>query len=360
MTLGNRPGRSLWGLRPISVTRTGDGGHERREEVGLHVWHGLRDVPPLAGSVVAVGVFDGVHRGHAALLARGTEHARAAGVALVVLTFHPHPAAVLRPDRAPLLLCTPADRVRLLGAAGAEAVLVLPFTAALAAVEADEFVRTVLVDALRARALVIGADFRFGARAAGDVPGLTRMGAAHGFTVDALAVQTVSGDGAERYSSSRARALLAAGDVAGAARILGRPHSLRGEVLAGDRRGRELGFPTANLACPPGLVVPADGVYAGWLSHAGSRWPAAISVGTNPTFTGVPRRVEAHVIDRDDLQLRGRPVRVAFGTRLRDMEAFDSVPALVEQMTADVRRARTLLSGRSPGRGGDSGQLRVR
>lgn len=329
----------------------------------MRVWRGLDGVSRSSvPCVAAIGVFDGVHRGHRALLARARAHADAAGRPLVVVTFDPHPASVVAPGREPELLGTVADRARLLGGAGADAVLVLPFTRELSAVPAADFVATVLVERLEVLAVVVGEDFRFGHRAAGDVGTLRTLGERYGFTVDAVGVKgDTSPDGtAERYSSTRARALAAAGDVEGAADVLGRPYALTGVVVVGDKRGRELGFPTANLACPPGLVVPPDGVYAGWLedppgggapvtgpraAQPPQRWPAAISVGSNPTFTGVSRRVEAYALDRDDLELYGHEVSVSFVARLREMVAFDSVPALVVQMTADVDRARELLAG---------------
>ncbi len=318
----------------------------------MQVWRGLGEVDPAAvPCVVAIGVFDGVHRGHQALLARASGHARAAGRPLVVLTFDPHPLSVVRPGQAPQLLGTVTDRVRLLGAADADAVLVLTFTPELSAVPADEFVATVLVDALHASTVVVGQGFRFGHRAAGDVTTLGELGERHHFAVDAVDVVV---DAIERFSSSRVRALVGAGDVAAAADVLGRPYGLTGVVVEGDKRGRELGFPTANLAIPPGLVVPPDGVYAGRLvdgaySAAEQRWPAAISVGSNPTFEGVSRRVEAYALDRTDLELYGHEVRVEFVTRLREMVAFDSVEDLIVQMTADVAASRAVLTGQDSG-----------
>jgi riboflavin kinase/FMN adenylyltransferase len=191
--------------------------------------------------------------------------------------------------------------------------------------------------------VVVGEDFHFGANATGDVPNLRAMGRLLGFEVDAVDVQS---DGVARLSSTRVRELLEEGDVAGAAEILGRAHSVTGTVISGERRGRELGFPTANLACPPDVAVPADGVYAGWLTAAdGMAMPAAISIGTNPTFAEqLSRRVEAYVIGRDDLELYDQQVTVSFVARLRGMEAFDSVDALVAQMTEDVAAAQRALA----------------
>lgn len=308
----------------------------------MRVWRGLRDVGSVGPSVVTIGVFDGVHRGHAKLLQRAVGYARERDHLAVAMTFDPHPMSVLRPDRAPLLLTTLPDRIRLLGAAGADAVLIIPFTPAVAAVAAREFARTVLVDALACSMAVVGADFHFGRNASEDVAGLRRLGEQFGFGVDAVDVQT---DEAGRFSSTRVRELLAAGDVAGAAEILGRDHHVTGAVIAGERRGRELGFPTANLACPTGLALPADGIYAGRLVEAataeGAALPAAISVGSNPTFGGgLTRRVEAYVLDRTDLDLYDHEVTVSFVARLRDMTAFGSVDDLIAQMQQDVADTR--------------------
>lgn len=309
----------------------------------VQVWRGLRDVGDVGPSVVTIGNFDGVHRGHAKLLQRTVGYARERRHLAVAMTFDPHPMAVVRPERAPLLITTVEDRVRLLGEAGADAVLVIPFTAEVAAVAAREFAHTVLVDALRCSMAVVGADFHFGRNATEDVAGLRRLGSEFGFGVDAVEVQT---DDEGRFSSTRVRELLAMGDVAEAAEILGRFHHVTGPVVEGERRGRELGFPTANLACPPGLALPADGVYAGRLAGSAREagLPAAISVGSNPTFGGgLDRRVEAYVLDRTDLDLYGREVTVSFVAKLRDMTAFGSVVELIEQMNSDVAETRRLI-----------------
>jgi riboflavin kinase/FMN adenylyltransferase len=309
----------------------------------VQVWR-LQNVPSTFGPcVVASGNFDGVHRGHAMLLTRLMIHARERGQMPVVLTFDPHPTAVLRPDRAPKLITPMPERIRLLGEAGVEAVVIIPFNREIAAVPARDFAQYVLVDTLRASVVVVGEDFHFGANATGDVPNLRAMGRLLGFEVDAVDVQS---DSVARLSSSRVRELIAEGDVAGAAEILGRPHTVTGAVMSGERRGRELGFPTANLACPPEVAVPADGVYAGWLTAAdGVPMPAAISIGTNPTFAEhLSRRVEAYVIGRDDLELYDQQVTVSFVARLRGMEAFDTVDALVAQMKEDVAAAQRALA----------------
>lgn len=315
---------------------------EKHEGECVEVWHGLGDLPErgTGPSVMAVGKFDGVHRGHARVLAAARLYADEHSLPMYVVTFDPHPAVVLRPEAAPKMLGTLDDRLERLAAAGADGVLVVAFTLALAAVTAESAVRGVLVDALDARAVVVGTDFRFGSGAAGDVTMLRRMGAAHGFEVIAVEQQA---DDVDRLSSTRVREALAAGDVATAARILGRPYVLTGPVVRGEQRGRDLGFPTANLDCPAGLAVPADGVYAGWLVDGDSRHPAAISVGDNPTFAGASRRVEAYAIDRTDLDLYGRTVSVAFVARLRDMVPYTGVEPLIAQMQADVVEARQIL-----------------
>jgi len=298
-----------------------------------------------------MGNFDGVHRGHRAVLARVIELAAERAVPSVAVTFDPHPVAVLHPDRAPRLITSLAQRVSLLEAAGVDALLVLEFSSSLAAQTPEEFVASVFVDALRAGAVVAGEDTRFGVNNSGDVGTLRALGAEHGFEVVVL---PALGDG-PRWSSSMVRARLAEGDVEGATAVLGRPHQVAGVVVHGDHRGRELGFPTANLEEEPEGLVPADGVYAGWLTRADlppgdadRSFPAAISIGTNPTFDGVRRRVEAYVLDRDDLDLYGERVVYDFVQRLRPTLKFDSVAALVEQMHADCDRCRTVLKSIVP------------
>ena len=309
----------------------------------MQVWRDPEAVDPsLGASVVTVGVFDGVHRGHRAVVEEVVRRARARGAAAVVVTFDPHPMSVVRPDAAPATLAPLGLRLELLGSLGVDGVLVLGFTPEVSRWSPEEFVERVLVDALHAVEVVVGEDFRFGHRAAGDVTLLRAMGESHGFVVDGV---DLAGDG-DRWSSTRARAQLEAGDVEHAADVLGRPYLVRGPVVQGDHRGREIGYPTANLDLGPAVAIPADGVYAGWLTRAdGTRLPAAISVGTNPTFDGTQRRVEAYVLDRDDLELYGETVSVEFTHRLRGQVRFDGVPALVEQMARDVDQARTLTVG---------------
>ncbi|WP_067607298.1 bifunctional riboflavin kinase/FAD synthetase [Nocardiopsis listeri] len=310
-------------------------------------WDGLGDIPTDWGrSVAAIGVFDGVHRGHQAILASAVAHGRDLGLPVVVVTFDPHPEHVLR-GRTPSVL-TPVDRrVELLREQGADAVCVLPFTKELSSLSPEEFVRRILVDSLGAVAVVVGEDFRFGHRAAGDVAALTRLGEECGFGTDGVKLVAEG----ETITSTRIRGLLAEGDVAGAAALLGRPHRVIGEIVHGAARGRELlGFPTANMDLPPDTAVPGDGVYAGWLGRLEpvtgheARWPAAISVGTNPTFDGAERTVEAYALDRDDLELYGLTMAVDLTARIRGQERFDDIDELILAMRRDVDRCREVLT----------------
>ncbi len=331
----------------------------------MHVWHDLaeaaqatRSLPELSSSVVTIGNFDGVHRGHRSVLGRVVGLARADHRAAIAVTFDPHPAQVHRPDEAPPLLTGLTDRLELLAQTGLDGVLVLPYTLDLAALTPEEFVTQYLVDGLRARTVVVGHDVRFGKGNSGSLATMVELGGVHGFEVVAVddvgVARTPAGGAGPRWSSSATRALLADGDVAGAADVLGRPHALRGVVVHGDARGRLLGFPTANLGDIAGMV-PADGVYAGRLrrpalaasdpEHPDVVLPAAVSIGTNPTFDGVERRVEAYVLDRDDLDLYDEEVVVELVERLRPTLRFDSVDDLVVQMHADVDQARELLRG---------------
>jgi riboflavin kinase/FMN adenylyltransferase len=314
-------------------------------------WQGLDDVPGDWGSsVVTIGVFDGVHRGHQHIVARAAEAAARLGLPVVVVTFEPHPAEVTRPGSHPPLLCSVRRRVQLLGGQGCDAVCVLPFTLDFSRLGPDDFVRTVLADRLHARCVIVGENFRFGHRAAGDVPLLAELGEKYDFGAEGVPLLAEHG---VTISSSGIRDLLNQGDVAGAAEDLGRPHRVEGVVVRGQQRGRALGFPTANLETAAYTAIPADGVYAGWLARLDAdgqeeqRWPAAISVGTNPTFDGRERTVEAYALDRDDLDLYGTHVAVDFAARLRGMVRFDSAAALTEQMCRDVDEARGLVGGTS-------------
>ncbi|WP_034090215.1 bifunctional riboflavin kinase/FAD synthetase [Streptacidiphilus albus] len=307
-------------------------------------WRGLEEVPEDWGrSVVTIGSFDGVHRGHQLIIGRAVERARALGLRCVVVTFDPHPSEVVRPGSHPPLLAPQHRRAELMGELGVDAVLVLPFTLAFSQLSPQDFVRQVLVRALHAAVVVEGPNFRFGHRASGNVELLAEMGAEHGFEVDLLDLTVTGsiGDGAP-FSSTLTRRLVAEGDVAGAAEVLGRPHRVEGTVVRGAQRGRELGYPTANVETLPHTAIPADGVYAGWLTAADERMPAAISVGTNPTFDGTSRTVEAYAIDRVGLDLYGLHVSVDFLAYLRGMEKFDSIDALLDRMADDVKQARVL------------------
>jgi riboflavin kinase/FMN adenylyltransferase len=324
----------------------------------VQVWRSLEAVPEAAvgtGCVVSIGVFDGVHRGHQEVLAVARALAEARGLPMVVLTFDPHPVSVVRPGAGPPMVCTLRRRLELLAAAEADAVLVLPFTAHVSAMSPDGFVREVLVERLHARVVVVGEDFRFGHRAAGDVAVLDALGLRHGF--DAIAVGPVGAQGS-RWSSTQVRDAARDGDVGTVRRILGHDLQVEGVVVAGDRRGRDLGYPTANLQLPADALVPADGVYAGRLLVLDGPMPglgevdppaddpglpAAVSVGSNPTFDGADRRVEAYVLDHDDLDLYGRLVAVRFVQRLRGQVRFESAAALVSQMAHDVAGTRVAL-----------------
>jgi riboflavin kinase / FMN adenylyltransferase len=312
-------------------------------------WRGLEAVPTGWGrSVVTVGVFDGVHRGHQQLIARAVARARERNLPAVLVTFDPHPAEVVRPGSHPARLTSLRRRADLVEELGIDAFCVLPFTVELSRMEPAEFAHEVLVERLHAAAVVVGRNFTFGHRAAGDIALLSALGARFGFAVEGL--DLISDDGVN-FSSTYIRACIDAGDVAAATAALGRPHRVEGVVVHGDRRGRALGFPTANLATAPFSALPADGVYAGRFAiravdggpgAPGRLLPAAVSVGTNPTFSGRVRTLEAYVLDVDE-DFYGHEVAVDFEHRLRGQERFDAVDALVEQIHRDVARTRELL-----------------
>jgi riboflavin kinase / FMN adenylyltransferase len=305
----------------------------------VRVWRSLDEVEGVDRAVVTIGNFDGVHRGHRHVVNRIVERARERLADAVVVTFDPHPMTVVRPEAAPLALSTLDHRLSLLAEAGVDGVLVLPFTRELSQLSPEEFVRRVLVDGLRAAEVHVGENFRFGHRAAGDVDALKELGSAYGFDVGPIALVGNS----NVWSSTYIRGRLTEGDVEAAAAALGRPHRVEGPVVVGDRRGRDLGYPTANVEVDERTAVPKDGVYAGWLvQSSGECLPAAISIGTNPTFGGIRRRVEAYVLDREDLELYGEHVALDFAQRLRDTLKFDGVEPLLEQMADDVRRSREI------------------
>jgi len=290
------------------------------------------------GSVVLIGVFDGVHKGHQFLLNRAKEIAD--GRNIVALTFDPHPMQVLAPDRAPTLLTTLADRVELLKIHNADQVAVLKFNEKFAAMAPEDFVKDVLVSQLSASTIIVGKNFTYGHKAAGNVESLIKDGLKFHFSVDVQDLQ--SGEG-EVISSSRIRNLVTTGQVEEARTLLSRPHRLDGIVVHGEKRGREIGYPTANLGNIDGQTIPSDGVYAGWLTVGINYWPAAISIGTNPTFVGKrSRQVEAYALDQEGLELYDKNASIEFGWRLRDTLKFDGLEPLLAQMKLDCDQARSL------------------
>jgi len=317
----------------------------------MQVYRSLTDIPEgsfAEGTAIAIGKFDGVHRGHRALLDGIAAAAAQRGLEPLVFTFENNPLGYLRPDACPDPIMSPRQRIDALAAAGASSCLMVPFDAAIAEMPAGEFIERVLVEMLRVRYLCLGADFRFGRGGAGDAAMLARAGERFGFSVEVIGEVEDPGDPESgRVSSSRIREAILRGDVVAAGRMMGRPVSVRGEVVHGDARGRELGFPTANLGGGIEGLVPADGVYAGWAIVDGVRYGAAISVGVNLTFEpeGVPR-VEAYLLDFSG-DLYGKRIEVRFVERLRGMVAFAGVEALIERMHDDVRRTRELLSAAS-------------
>jgi riboflavin kinase/FMN adenylyltransferase len=309
----------------------------------VRTFDGLAAVPRGFGpSAVTIGKFDGVHQGHRAVIAKLREIAGARRLAAVAITFDRHPAAFHAPDRCPPQLISTRQKLELLATTGLDATVLLHYDAALASNSADEFVRRFLVEALQARVLLVGHDFRYGAGNEGDVELLRQQGEEYGFEV--VVVDDVVPPGGRRVSSTWIRELLDAGEVEHAAELLGHVPTVSGMVVHGFKRGRELGYPTANLAPDAEGFIPGDGVYAGWLVDGGVRYPAAISVGNNPTFEGVPmKQVEAYVLDRD-LDLYDHVVGVEFAHRVRGMEKFEGIEALIVQMGRDVDRVRELVA----------------
>jgi riboflavin kinase / FMN adenylyltransferase len=296
----------------------------------------------MSGAVVTIGNFDGVHRGHLALVRRTVERAHEIAARSVVVTFDPHPAAVLRPEAVPLLLQSVDERVSALRAHGVDEVLVVAFDTELAAQSPEEFVRTLLVERLSATVVVVGENFRFGQGAHGDVTVLRELGASHGFEVEAVPLVTTD---EATLSSSALRALLATGDLEAVTRGLGRPFRLDGEVVSGDGRGRTIGVPTANVTVPPGRALPADGVYACWAwTHDAQRHAAVTNVGWRPTFDGTSRTVEVHLLDAPEgLDLYGTRLGIAFHARIRGEQRFEGAEALVARIQEDIAAARLLL-----------------
>ena len=307
----------------------------------------LNDVQQLdagAEHAVTIGTYDGVHIGHQTVIAATRRLADDAGLQTAVVTFDPHPASILRPESAPLMLTDLDQRLDLLARAGVDTALVVHFDLARAQETAEDFVQRVLVDAIRARVIVVGDDFHFGKGRAGNVEVLAQLGRLHGFEVTGLDL-LLQPERSESVSSTAIRRAVAAGDVAGATRLLGRYHEVRGPVVAGDQRGRTIGFPTANVAVPRERALPDDGVYAGWyLRPDGSAHPSAINIGKRPTFYQDAEHslMEAHLIDFDG-DLYGESARVCFVERLRGEQRFDGIEALSAQLVSDIATARQVL-----------------
>jgi len=286
-------------------------------------------------NVVVIGVFDGVHKGHQSILDRAKEIAD--GRKIIALTFDPHPTTVFAPDRAPTLLTTLADRVVLLKIHGADQVAVMKFDEKFAAMSPEDFVNQILIKQLEVGDVIVGANFTYGHKAAGNVETLKAYPEFHVHVLD------LKSDDDEIVSSTRIRAAITSGDVESARLLLTRPHRLDGVVVHGEARGREIGYPTANLGNIDGQTIPADGVYAGWLTVGINRWPAAISIGTNPTFAGVRgRQVEAYALDQVGLDLYDQDAAIEFGWHLRETLKFDGLDPLLAQMKKDCDLARKL------------------
>jgi riboflavin kinase/FMN adenylyltransferase len=312
----------------------------------VKVYTAVEELPDGFGpSAVTIGKFDGVHTGHRAVIARLREVAAERGLTTAVITFDRNPLELVAPEKCPSSLVSNEQKLDLLAGTGVDATLMLTFDRALADLPPEEFVHRILVDRLHAAAVLVGSDFRYGARGAGDVELLRELGEKYGFEV--VLIDDVRPEHGRRVSSTWIRELLADGDVRHAARLLGHVPTVRGLVVHGAKRGRELGFPTANLSPESEGLIPADGVYAGWLTDAGERYPAAISVGNNPTFEGVPQKqVEAYVLDRE-LDLYGHRVEVSFVERIRGMVAYSGIEPLIAQIADDVERARGILTAES-------------
>jgi riboflavin kinase/FMN adenylyltransferase len=310
----------------------------------VKVFGSVEEIPDGFGpSAVTIGKFDGVHTGHRAVIDRLRSVAAERGLTSAVITFDRNPLELLAPDKCPASLVSNRQKLQLLAETGIDATLMVAFDRALADLPPEEFVHRILVDRLHAAVVLVGSDFRFGARGAGDVALLRELGERYGYTVELI--DDVRPEHGRRVSSTWIRELLADGDVGHAAELLGTVPTVRGVVVHGAARGRELGFPTANLSPESEGLIPADGVYAGWLTDDdGSRYPAAISVGNNPTFEGVPQKqVEAYVLDRE-LDLYGHTVDVAFSERIRGMVAYAGIEPLIAQIAADVEQARRILT----------------
>lgn len=299
------------------------------------------ELPAFPSTVTAIGSFDGIHLGHAHLIRRAVAKAQAEGLPTVVLTFTPHPQAVLRGEPLPMLL-PPAEREARLAALGIDYLAYWPFTTALMEMEPEEFVREVLVACFRPRAVYVGFNFTFGRRARGTPAQLATLGRRYGFEVFVEPPVTVNG---VVVSSTAIRAALRRGDIPAARRLLGYWPYVCGPVVSGDRRGRLLGFPTANVAPPAQVLLPANGVYAAWASLGDRRWPAVLNLGRKPTFgEGLAETLEVHLLDYAGGELYGRDLTVEFRQRLREEKQFASASELSEQIQRDVEEARRLLA----------------
>ena len=283
---------------------------------------------------VAIGIFDGVHAGHQEILAEAARHGR-----VVALTFYPHPTSIFAPERTPSAIVSLDDRIALLELNGASEVVVVEFTKEFSSKSPDEFIQEVLVNQLHATHVTVGANFTFGHKASGNVDYLKKY--AQGFDVSAVELKE---DRGSAISSTRIRNLIVDGDVERAAELLTRPYALAGIVVHGEKRGRTIGYPTANLGLSEHATIPADGIYAGWLTVGDHRWASAISIGTNPTFPGVRgRQVEAYAIDQEGLDLYDQDATIEFVARLRDTLKFDGLDPLLAQMAKDCNSAKKIL-----------------
>ena len=312
----------------------------------MEFYDGLEAVPADFGpSAVTIGKFDGMHVGHRGVFAQLCDRADAASLVPTVVTFDRNPLSLIRPDKAPQALVSRAQKTELLEDAGIAVTVMLAFTPEFAALSPAEFVRRVLVDALHAKIVMAGTDFRFGENGTGDLEALRRFGAQYGFEVVPIDDVHLDDGGEERRASSTwARELIGEGRVREAGDLLGRPPTIRSQVVSGEKRGRELGYPTANLDPAIEGLLPVDGVYAAWATVDGIRYGAAVSVGNNPTFDGIPEhQVEAHLLDQK-IELYGKTIEIGFVEHVRPMQKFDSVEALVAQMQADEKRIREILA----------------
>jgi len=319
-------------------------------------WRGPNDIPSDWGRcVLTIGVFDGVHRGHAELIARAVKAGRTRGVPAVLMTFDPHPMEVVFPGSHPAQLTTLTRRAELAEELGIDVFLVMPFTTDFMKLTPERYIHELLVERLHVLDVVVGENFTFGKKAAGNVAILRKAGERFGFAAESVSLVAEQHQSESvTFSSTYIRACVDAGDMVAAAEALGRPHRVEGVVVRGDGRGRGLGYPTANVAPPMHSAIPADGVYAGWftvLGHGptdgsvlpGRQYPAAVSIGTNPTFSGRARTVEAYLLDTT-ADLYGQHVAVDFVSRIRGQKKFDSVDKLVEAMGRDTDKARAILA----------------